>query len=60
MENPMDRGAWQPTAHRVAPSWTLLKRLGTPTRKYLHRWWNYLFSIFETFLQVPLPIKIDP
>ena len=30
------------------------------TRKYLHRWWNYLFSIFEPFLQGPLPIKIDP
>ena len=25
--NPMDRGAWWPTVHRVAKSWTLLKRL---------------------------------
>ena len=22
LENPMDRGAWQATAHRVAKSWT--------------------------------------
>ena len=27
LENPMDRGAWQATVHRVAKSWTLLKRL---------------------------------
>ena len=26
-ENPMDRGAWQPTVHRVAKSQTQLKRL---------------------------------
>ena len=25
LENPMDRGAWQATVHRVAKSWTLLK-----------------------------------
>ena len=28
LENPMDRGAWQATVHRVAKSWTPLKRLG--------------------------------
>ena len=27
LENPMDRGAWQATVHRVAKSWTQLKRL---------------------------------
>ena len=27
LENPMDRGAWQATVHRVAQSWTRLKRL---------------------------------
>ena len=27
LENPMDRGAWQATVHRVAKSWTRLKRL---------------------------------
>ena len=29
LENPMDRGAWQATAHRVAKSWTRLKQLTT-------------------------------
>ena len=29
LENPMDRGAWQATVHRVTKSWTLLKRLST-------------------------------
>ena len=27
LENPMDRGAWWATVHRVAKSWTGLKRL---------------------------------
>ena len=27
LENPMDRGAWQVTVHRVAKSWTQLKQL---------------------------------
>ena len=27
--NPMDRGAWRATVHRVGKSWTWLKRLGT-------------------------------
>ena len=26
LENPMDRGAWQATVHRVTKSWTRLKR----------------------------------
>ena len=29
LENPMDRGAWWVTVHRVAKSWTQLKRLTT-------------------------------
>ena len=29
LENPMDRGGWQATVHRVAQSWTQLKRLST-------------------------------
>ena len=29
LENPMDRGAWQATVHRVAKSWTGLKQLST-------------------------------
>ena len=27
LETPMDRGAWRATVHRVAQSWTHLKRL---------------------------------
>ena len=29
LENPMDRGAWQATVHRITKSWTQLKRLST-------------------------------
>ena len=29
LENPMDRGAWRATVHRVAQSWTRLKQLST-------------------------------
>ena len=29
LENPMDRGNWQNTVHRVAQSWTQLKQLST-------------------------------
>ena len=32
LENPMDRGAWQATVHRVAKSWTGLKWLSTHSR----------------------------
>ena len=27
LKNPIDRGAWQATVHRVAQSWTQMKRL---------------------------------
>ena len=33
LENPMDRGAWQATVHRVAKSWTRLNRLSMHTCK---------------------------
>ena len=39
LENPMDRGAWQATVHRVAKSWTQLKRLSTHTARVL-RWFE--------------------
>ena len=29
LENPMDRGAWQATVHKVVKSWARLKHLGT-------------------------------
>ena len=31
LENPMDRGAWWAAAHRVAKTWTRLKRFSTHT-----------------------------
>ena len=33
LENPMDRGAWQVTVHRVAKGQTCLKQLSTCTQK---------------------------
>ena len=33
--NPMDRGAWQATAHSVAKSWTPLKCLSLHTQGYV-------------------------
>ena len=30
LENPMDRGSWWATVHRVAKGWTQLKWLSTP------------------------------
>ena len=34
LENPMDRGAWQTTVHRVPKSQTRLKQLSTHTHAY--------------------------
>ena len=34
LENPMDRGAWQSTVHKVTNSQTQLKQLNTHTRKH--------------------------
>ena len=31
LENPMDRGTWWATVHRVAKSWIQLKQFSTPT-----------------------------
>ena len=36
LENSMDRGAWQATVHRVAKSWTRLKRLSTRAHKSVY------------------------
>ena len=33
LENPMDRGAWWATVHRVTKSWTQMERLNTHTQK---------------------------
>ena len=40
LENPMDRGAWLVAVHRVAKSWTWLKRLSTHACRFI-------FSSFE-------------
>ena len=34
LDNPMNRGAWRATVHRVAKSQTQLKQLNTHTRKH--------------------------
>ena len=36
LENPMDRGAWRATVHRVTKSQTRLKQLSTHTGIYAH------------------------
>ena len=36
LENPMYRGAWHSTVHRVAKNQTQLKQRGTHTQTYLH------------------------
>ena len=35
LENPMDRGAWQATVHRVTKSWTRLKTFSRKNNKRL-------------------------
>ena len=35
LENPLDRGAWQATVHRVVKIWTLLRRLSMHTLFYM-------------------------
>ena len=37
LENPLDRGAWRATVHRVTQSGTQLKRLSTALNKILYR-----------------------
>ena len=40
LENPMDRGAWRATVHRVTKSGTRVKRLGTRTSKDVQEWYE--------------------
>ena len=40
LENLMDRGAWWATVHRVAKSWTWLKRLNAHTHRQNQREWS--------------------
>ena len=49
LENPMDRGAWQPAVHGVAGSWTRLKRLG------MHLWiYHFLFHLLMAIYVVSI------
>ena len=36
LENPMDRGAWWTTVHKVTQSWTQLKWFSTQTHMHVH------------------------
>ena len=45
LKNPVDRGAWWATVHRVANSWIWLKRLGTHTHTPLLLCCSTFFSI---------------
>ena len=45
LENPMDRGTWQVTVHRVEKSWTRLKQLGTHTRTYISVHGNIVWQL---------------
>ena len=62
LENPMDRGAWQATVHRVPESWTLLKQLRTHTqmklrgRLYVQSTWKNLL----TWLPIPRSMFCKP
>ena len=48
LENPIDKGAWQATVHRVAKSWTWLKRLSR------HAW-----NPGALFLNNRSPFRVD-
>ena len=48
LKNPMDRGAWWATVHRVAKSQTQLKQLSTHTCLFItavFSWWSNPFAI---------------
>ena len=38
LENPMDRGVWQDTVHRVTKSWTPWKLLSMSTEKHTQKY----------------------
>ena len=40
LENPINRGAWQNTVHRVTQGQTQLKRFSTHTNQKVARWWQ--------------------
>ena len=46
LENPMDRGAWWATVHRVAKNWTWLKRLSIAQHRPIQS--VYVFCLLNT------------
>ena len=68
LENPVDRGAWRAAVHRVAQSWTRLKRLsmhacigegnGNPLQYCLENprergaWWAAIYGVAQSWTQL--------
>ena len=44
LENPMDRGAWRATVHKVTKSWTQLKQLST-AHTYTYRYTYFIHTL---------------
>ena len=51
LENPMDRGAWWATVHKVAKSWTRLKQLDAHTHTPTHTLKRYTEIAKRFFLR---------
>ena len=54
LESPLNRGAWQAIVHRVAKSWTQLKRLSTHTMKKVQETLHSLRLCFPNCLQISM------
>ena len=48
LENPTDRGAWWPTVHGVADSWTQLKQLSMYTQFI----YIYTHNTYKTYIYI--------
>ena len=62
LENPMDRGAWRATVHRVTKS--RLKGLSTPQRRmdshpFFTSWSPLGFPLFKLWLLLSIPTTVD-
>ena len=58
LENPMDRGAWWATVHRVTKSWTQLKHLFNFYAEYLMR--NKLESRLLREISITSDMQMTP
>ena len=47
LENPMDRGTRQATAHRVTKSWTVLKQLSMQTRTFTFKFFTLNYQHYH-------------